>query len=149
MITCQHFGLKELLPPDLYHELESKNQLWRGWYYLDARVLITIDALRKKFGSAFMNTWGLSQSIQSAYGRHQWRGYRPQDCKIGSTTSDHKFGRAADIVFRDYTAQEVRDYVLANPEEFPYIKIIEDDVSWFHFSVNMRNLDDTITVIKP
>ncbi len=49
--------------------------------------------------------------------------------------SQHKYGRASDAIFRDFTAEEIRIAVLADPDIFPLITEIESDVSWFHGGV--------------
>jgi len=44
-------------------------------------------------------------------------------------------------VFSDYSAEEVRNYIIDNPHEFPYIKGLELVVNWVHLDVrNEENL---------
>jgi hypothetical protein len=52
--------------------------------------------------------------------------------------SGHKFGGCIDCDFDDVTAEEVRQYILNNPEQFPHITALEANVSWLHFDVRVK-----------
>ncbi|ATG77625.1 hypothetical protein [Pseudoalteromonas sp. 1_2015MBL_MicDiv] len=120
------FTFKELVPQSIYN-LYSDDPLFLV-HFFDPKALRTLQKLRDKFGSCIVNNWSWG-------GANQYRGYRPLDCTIGAKRSQHKLGKAFDCSFKNYTAQQVRDYVLAHPQEFPYITAIEGQVSWFHFDV--------------
>ena len=68
-------------------------------------------------------------------GDREWSGLRTPKSSYYSTYSQHTYGRAFDLVFSDYTAEEVREYILANQILFPHINRLEDDVSWLHFDL--------------
>ncbi len=136
---CKHFVIEELVPPQVFKDRGQK-----AWELLDVRALMTIDALREKFGSMTINNWKWN-------GDRQWSGLRTSDSPYYSPYSQHSFGRAFDCIFKDISTEEVRVYILENPEEFPYIKGIELDgtkikVSWLHFDV--RNVD-TLSTFRP
>jgi hypothetical protein len=131
MYKCKYFKLKELVPPKIFDKYGE-----RAWGFLDDRALITIDALRKKFGKITINdySWG---------GPNKYRGFRPYNSNVGAIYSQHKFGRAFDCVFVSITAEEVRVYIKENPEEFPYVNSMEEDVTWLHF--DCRNCNRILT----
>ena len=135
MFKCKHFGIKELVSKKVFSDRGNK-----AWALLDDRALRTLDALRERFGSITVNDWQWG-------GTNQYRGLREPDCQIGAAYSQHRFGRAFDCVFRDTTAQAVREFILDNPGEFPYLSAIEMGTSWLHFDV--RNPDGTIQTFNP
>lgn len=131
------FELYELLPKDFY-----LNNLYKGdnlWFIFDNRLLETLDILRKTYGKMYINTWKWG-------GKRQDSGYRPPDCKIGARLSQHRFGRATDILFEDYETEEVRQDIIERNKFFPYIKGIETGVSWLH--IDTRNSDKLILFKK-
>lgn len=135
----EHFELWEVFPPTMKPLFESGSDVHGAnltWLYMDPRVLVTMDRLRERYGTALMNTWGLKESVRKVYGIHQWRGYRPRDCEIGAKLSYHKFGEAADMVFTKVSAQRVREDFSNDPFDFAFefITAIELYVGWFHFS---------------
>jgi len=123
MYKCKHFGIKELVSKKVYEDRGTK-----AWGLLDERALKTLDALRDRFGSTTVNDWSWG-------GANQYRGFREDGCGVGAEYSQHKYGRAKDCTFRDVSAEVVRQYILDNPDEFPYISSIEMGVSWLHFGV--------------
>jgi len=123
MYTCTHFGIKELVDKETYSIRGEK-----AWALLDERALRTLDKLRETFGSTIVNDWSWG-------GSNQWRGLRTDKSKYYSPYSQHSFGRAFDCIFKHHTAEEVRNYIKENRDEFPYITSMEDGVSWLHFDV--------------
>jgi hypothetical protein len=133
---CEHFIIEELVDPDTF---KARGQ--RAWELLDNRLLWTLDRLRMRYGSMTVNNWKWGKD-------RQWSGLRTPASPWYSTYSQHSFGRAADCLFADYTAEQVRQDILDNPddEDFKYINSIELGVSWLHFDI--RNCD-RIKAFKP
>lgn len=129
MYRCQYFAIHELVPRAVAFARGEA-----AWELLDDRLLITSDRLRQRFGKMTVNNyhWG---------GDREWSGLRTPVSPYFSQYSQHTFGRAADCLFADATADEVRADILAHPElpAFELIGGIELDVSWLHFDV--RNTD--------
>jgi len=129
----RYFELYELLPPDIYALYKHKGiSLWNICF--DARVLYTIDRLRARCGVAIANDWHWG-------GIHKERGLRAFYTLTGTALSQHKFGRAVDLKFRDVAAKEVRKEIIvdADHDDFKYITCVETGVDWLHFDV--RNWD--------
>ncbi len=134
MYKCKYFKIQELVPENAYAERGEK-----AWELLDERALITLDTLHDKYGTMIINNWLWG-------GPRQWSGLRTASSPYGTMYSQHRFGRAFDVIFKNYDADHVRQEVLNNPEWFPLITSLELDVSWFHFDV--RNCE-RIKVYKP
>lgn len=133
MYTCKHFSIKELVPRHVHKDRGN-----RAWELFDDRALETLDALREQFGRATVNNWAWN-------GNREWSGLRTPESPYGTQYSQHRLGRAFDVIFSEKTAEEAREYVLANEEEFPYIRGIELGVSWFHFDIGNRRGEGIFT----
>ena len=131
MYKCKNFKIQELVPKYVYDKRGEK-----AWSLLDERGLITLDQLHDKYGTMIINNylWG---------GSRQWAGLRTARSPYGTMYSQHRFGRAYDVIFKNWSAEEVRVDVLQNPEWFPFITSLELKVNWFHFDV--RNCDRILT----
>ena len=121
----KHFCIDELVDKHTLLSLGEEN----CWKLFDTKALKAIDQLREEFGSVTINSWKWG-------GSSQWRGFRTQNCGIGASRSMHKVGKAFDLSFKNYTAEEVRKKIKKN-ESFwtQYISRIENNVSWLHIDV--------------
>jgi len=125
-----HFRIEELVSEELFNLVKTD----KLWDLFDERLLDTIDALKEKFpeGSMTINNWLWG-------GDRDQSGLRTKNSKYYSPTSQHSIGKAIDCIFSKYRTDSVRQYIINNPDEFPYIKGIELDVSWCHFDVRSRD----------
>lgn len=119
----------ELVPRATYELFEKRNELYKIWWLFDPRILLVGDRIRKRYGKMVANTWWWE-------GRHEYRGWRPPNCPIGAELSQHKFGRAEDLVPIECTAVEIREDIKTG-ENFGYVTCIEQDIRWLH--VDCRN----------
>jgi hypothetical protein len=145
MYLPKFFQIYELVPQEMFHQYEKQHEVKKLWLLFDDRILITADLLRHRFGTMVVNTWNWG-------GNNNYRGYRPFNTTVGAALSQHKFGRALDLVPIKVTAEEIRQDIIANPdrEEYGLIKAIETDISWFHFDVRNHKLaDGGIYYFKP
>lgn len=133
------FIIQELVPPDTYSALGE-----RAWELLDSCALMTLQALRNKFGPLIVNNWHSGGSYRES-------GLRSFTSPTGARYSQHRFGRAFDCKFKNRVPAEVADYVLKHAAEFPHLTTIENPdatPTWFHFDV--RNHDKTgIWIVNP
>jgi hypothetical protein len=126
-LFAKHFKVQEFVPEAVYCELGDMSMI-----LIDSRMVRTADAIREYFGVPMnINDWHFG-------GGNQYRGYRTSGCRVGAKWSQHKFGRALDIVSR-IPASEMRKAILDNQEDFPFISAMEDGVDWLH--VDCRNVD--------
>jgi hypothetical protein len=123
-MRSKYFKLYELVPKNMYDNLHEELL----WGMLDENLIEMADKIKETFpeGTMTINNyfWG---------GNREWSGIRSKASKWYSPTSQHSLGKAIDCVFSDYLVADVRQYIIDNPTEFPYIKGIELDVSWLHF----------------
>ena len=131
--TPKHFQLEELVSPGLFNQYKDRQHIL--WYQFDPKALFSIDGLRSIFGSCTINDWLWGGSYSQS-------GLRTPDSHYFSFLSQHTRARAFDNKFSDYSPEEVRQYILANPfkDELKYITCIEADTpSWVH--IDTRNHD--------
>lgn len=122
------FILEELVPKAVFIARGE-----RGWELLDSRALASLDSLRQTFGPVIVNDW-------HAGGRFQNSGLREWTAQDGAVWSQHKFGRAFDTKFKRATPREVFDYVLAFPDKFPFITVLENvNVTETYLHFDTRN----------
>lgn len=133
MYICNYFKIHELVPPKVYVDRGE-----RAWQLLDERMLITLDKLRVRYGKITINNYEWN-------GNREWSCLRTPDSPYYSAYSQHTLGRAADCLFNDVAAEDVRQDILADPdhEDFALIGSIELNTSWLHFDV--RNCQRIMT----
>ena len=124
--VCRHFRIQELVYRSLFERFRLIPE--RLWMAFDPRELWTLDALRDRYGPCDINNWHNG-------GTRELCGLRPSDCEIGSSLSQHMFGRASDKHFRLATPDEVRLDILKNQAEEPFkfiTRIERDTPGWVH-----------------
>ena len=119
-------------PDKIWHEILRRK--------IDDRLVESDQALRDLFGPVMINNWAIG-------GERQWCGYRPYDCPVGSTLSDHREGSVSDKIFQDYSAEEVIHWLKVNDNYKKVgITIIEEfrgkDITWLHSGVSWTNSDN-------
>jgi len=124
---CEHFIIEELVPPSAYKARGEKS-----WGLLDNRALLSIDAIRKRYGRMTCNNWKWG-------GDRQWSGLRTPDSPWFSPYSQHTFGRAFDLIPSDVSVDEIREDIINKPSLFPLIRGLELDVSWLHIDTRNSN----------
>ncbi len=107
------------------------------WSLLDDDLLQGIDWLRARYGSAIINNYAYG------HGNYEWSGLRLNvpECPVYSEGSMHSVGKAADIKFKDCTADEIRQD-LKRIKVVPWITRLEDKVGWLHCDVKPTNQDE-------
>lgn len=138
-MKSKYFKIQELVPSSIYYSRKES-----AWELIDSRLIITLDYLREKYGPILINNWNRLGALNN-------RGFRDSDTNVGAKLSQHRYGRAADCSFltKGILVKDVRDYIIMNPTEFPFITCIEMNVSWLHFDVRNHNLDHQIMLIYP
>jgi len=131
-MKSQHFKIHELVPRKMYEEYGEK-----AWRYVDVRLIESIDKLKEHFN---LGTMTINNYFWN--GDREWSGIRTPDSPEYKYGSQHSYANAFDIAFSHYTAEEVRNYIINNPHEFPHIKGMELGVSWLH--IDVRNEDEIV-----
>lgn len=131
-MKSKYFKIQELVSKETYNARGE-----RAWQLIDPYLIMTIDKLKEVFpkGTITINNWLWG-------GDRNESGLRVHGMKHYSPYSMHSFGKAIDAIFSHYKTEEVRQHIIDNPKEFPYIKGIELGVSWLH--IDTRNLDEVL-----
>ncbi len=128
----KYFEPYELIPPELYtyDMMVSEEARQRAYEMIDERLLIIIDIIRGEIIKAplICNTWYQD-------GNRKYSGLRTENCKVGVRESQHKLGKAVDLICSKYTAYQMRQMILDNQHLLPYPIRMEDNVSWLHIDV--------------
>ena len=128
-MESKYFKVKELVPLNIVNVLNEQVL----WNMIDDSLIETIDTLKEVFdkGTITINNylWG---------GDRGWSGLRTIGSPYYSKTSMHSVGKAVDCIFSGYDVEEVRQYILDNPDKFPHVGGIELGVSWLHVDVRDR-----------
>jgi hypothetical protein len=134
----KYFELYELLPPELYtyDMMASEVARERAFAtYFDRKLLETIDVVREIIGLPLIcNTW-----FQD--GNRVASGYRTKTCSVGAENSQHKLGKAVDLICHKMSAEEMRQKIEANKDRLPYQIRIETGVNWLHIDTKEITAD--------
>lgn len=134
-----NFELRELIPPQIHVARGD-----RAWQLLDVRALMTLQALRDKFGPLVVNDWHIG-------GRYRESGLRSFTTSTGAVWSQHRYGRAFDCKFKECKPFAVAEYVMAHQDEYPHLTTIENTIAtptWFHFDVRAHD-HEGIWIVDP
>lgn len=135
----RYFGLQELVCPEIF---AARGE--HAWELLDVYALNTLDGLRERFGPITINDWHWG-------GGFKYSGMRPFVGGVGAEFSMHRFGRAYDCKPKNITAPEMHAGILANPEKFPHLRVleaIEATPTWVHFDTR-NSTRAGIWIVKP
>lgn len=134
----KYFTVREMVCPHVYEKWQNSERMI--WSFFDPTLLQTLDFLRETFNKPItVNDWADG-------GVFSQRGLRCNLCQLVSQktakgqlyVSSHILGKAADFNVKGMTAEEVRQWIIANKEKLPYPICIEDGVNWVH--IDMRRL---------
>ena len=140
MIT-DFFDIDEVVCPhvlDHYKAWEPLNNYGHfAWNFFDIRLLVTIEVLHLALNKPmYVNDYAV-------HGTETQRGLRCVLCQIiqgifkkGELFTDpHQLGKAWDLTVVGMTAEEVRQWIIANQKILPYAIRLEDKVTWVHLDV--------------
>lgn len=133
MYRCRHFGIYELVPPEIHKEYEE----WKLWNLFDSVGLEVIDLLRDTYGIFIINDYQWEGSYTQS-------GLRTRESAYYSFTSLHSWARAFDKKPQETPLEEIRQDILDRRYGWmEKIKGLELDVPWLH--IDFRNSDTLIT----
>lgn len=147
----KNFFLDEYIPEKLYKDTFAKWGPLKAPYILmgllDARLVRADQALRNRYGFTTINNWWDE-------GDRNWSGIRIPESPYYSITSQHSYGRASDKIYRDASAEEVREDIKKNyiMLGITCIEEVKDapadkDINWVHSDVRWHiNLPELMIV---
>ncbi|HJZ23678.1 MAG TPA: hypothetical protein VJ201_04430 [Candidatus Babeliales bacterium] len=143
MKVSKNFIIQELVPQSVYAQFGDKS-IW----FVDINLINMAQSVRDFFGvTVTINNWHSKGTLQN-------RGYRIPLSEVGGKMSQHKFGRAVDISFKDLTVTEAYDKILKNEKLFMSFGLttLEDILytkTWLHLDIRNTGLIDKILIVKP
>lgn len=141
MKVSNNFIIQEFITKDI-HELK-----YPSTWFIDDRIIKIAQFMRDRFNSSmFINTWHTGSKKQ-----YNYRGYRSFDCEVGANYSQHKFGRAFDHNFIEYSPIEIYKDIIEN-EQLYYdqgvraIENIDLTPTWIHIDIRETKQDKILIV---
>lgn len=126
------------------HEFVSK-EIYASWgkrsvWFLDQRLFLLAQFFRDRFGETIINN-----------NEYNYSGFREPECKVGAKLSQHRFGRAMDLKFKNATVQEVYKDVIENYDLYKRFGLttlenIEKTPTWLHCDLRNVNQDELLIV---
>lgn len=141
LYTPDHFAVAELVDRQTFADRGIKALL-----LFDPHILEIIDVLRDIYGPAFINTWALSKAVRNTYGDRTESGLRLPYHSHYRKYSQHSYGRAFDMLFKDILTVDVREQIIDGTIVLPYNVILETGISWLHIAVG--NYEDKVTLVS-
>ena len=136
-MKSKYFKIHELVPKQMYYKYGEN-----AWRYIDRGMIRDIDHLKEVFNNGTMTINNYHWN-----GDRQWSGIRTYESMYYSYGSQHTYANAVDIVYSDYSSEEVRQYILSHQDEFDWISRLEEGVAWLH--IDGANTEfDYITTFK-
>lgn len=144
MYTPKYFGIKELVPKDFYNNYSSKGEQFLFQIIFDERLLRLIDKIRDEFGPMTVCDWSWG-------GGSNYRGFRPPDCNVGASLSQHRFGRAVDMIPKNVHPDDMRKEIIKDQGTYKWRDVggLEMKISWFHVDVRARSNPNKINLFYP
>jgi len=136
MKVSDSFELSEYIHPAILERVGD-----RALDFLHPNLIITVQALRDKFGAIRINGGGFVDSgLRTPYG------------DVGAALSAHRFGTAADLKFAESEVIDVFNYINTHPSEFPFISRMENAIitkTWLHIEVGSHRGKEAINIFNP
>ena len=141
MKITSNFHLHELIDKATYEKWGAFSQR-----FLDKDTVLLLQFFRERYGSTTVNNWYQGGNLQ-------FRGFRPPNCSVGGSYSQHKFGRGFDINCVKATPDEIREDIIKNQSLFmdKGLTRIEDGAfapTWLHFDTAWT-ASSKIDIVKP
>lgn len=147
MKLSKNFSTEEFVQPDIIKKLGDA----RASNLVNIYLVKSAQAIRDRFGPTIINgkingKEFIDSGIRKASFYKNWRG------AIKESYSTHLWGNTGDLKFKNTTPIEVFDYILNNPNEFPFIVRMENAYktkTWLHIECGKFRNSTTIEVFDP
>jgi hypothetical protein len=141
MYKPANFSVQELVPEHVYDKFGDS-----ALRFVNPLLTLTLQQLRNKFGRLLVNSYNRDRQqsglrTSKFYEREYGHSESLAEQQISDSYSMHKFGCAADCIPLNTPLDEIKDYIKNNPDEFPFLHFVEEDVNWLHIDVrNQPNI---------
>lgn len=137
MYKSKYFKIHELVDPDTYNNTKE----WKLWLAFDERLLKILDILREDpvIGVPItINNWKWGKD-------RKWSGLRNSSSLWYTPWSQHTYGRAVDMLFKDMNSGKVRERIKEMVEAGEFKDIVNSvtceatlngkQISWVHLDI--------------
>ena len=138
MKISDHFYLQEFVPESIYKRFGN-----RALWFIDPRLVSIAEWIRDYVDTPILiNNWHMG-------GSRQFSGFRPPECKVGAALSQHRYGRAMDIVIPKVPAPQVQEVIQSN---FVFLKTLglttmeAHTRTWTHLDVRQTGASHLLLV---
>ncbi len=137
-----YFKVQELVPPKIYRSF-GDSSLW----FIDQQAFEVLLAIRELVDKpCVINNWHVG-------GTYTMSGFRTPKMTVGAKLSQHRFGRAFDMKFRDILNKDAYDTIVKSAEPLMALGLttLEDlsmTATWIHMDCRWTGLDH-ILIVKP
>lgn len=139
MNLSTHYDIQSFVPRDVFERFGMKS-VW----FIDKRIVRLAEWCYDEIGMAVINDW-------ASGGHHDSRGFRPCSDTEGATFSQHRYGRAVDLVFPHLPSYDrIRQVIIANfkylNETYGLTTMEADTPSWLHLDLRLTLQEDLLIV---
>lgn len=137
MYECKRFAIYELVPKELYEMMGPNTGVL--WNLFDENLLLGLDWIADRYSpkdGVTINDWYWG-------GEFSQSGLRTTKSEYYSSTSMHSVGMAADMKFKNITAEEIRED-LRQLKYAPLITRVENKVSWLHVDTKPTEVKELV-----
>lgn len=133
MYISKYFQIQELVDSDTFKKYGSN-----AWSLFSSDYIITIDKIKEVLGYEMIcNTWNSPKYLKLLGPRtSEGRGFRDENCTIGSKTGAHYKGLAGDFNFLNgntiINPKIIIDKIIKNRKSFPNLAGLETGCGWNH-----------------
>ena len=137
MKVTNNFSIEEFVPRSLHKRWGDVRSCW----FIDDRLPHLAQFIRDRFKKPILiNTWPFTD-----IGGMEFRGYRPTNCKVGVSKSQHRYGRAIDIEMDNL--EEVYEDIINNKKIYykAGLRGLEDfnkTKVWIHLDMRYTQNED-------
>lgn len=139
-----NFTAKEFVPKEIWDVYKEGSVQFISKFQVDVAMLVR--QCTQKF--TYVNTWHINKN------GHNYRGFRPRNCKVGAKFSLHKTSDALDFNVQGMSTKAVHRLIMANHDLFWNIGVrrLEDPAfttTWVHVDNKNSPGQTKIIVFKP
>ncbi|MFW5916194.1 MAG: hypothetical protein ACOCTM_01845 [Bacteroidota bacterium] len=147
MQVSDNFDIREFVHPDVWNEYGEKS-VW----FVNRKLILCDQALRDRYGLTMINNWHYFHE-DLWYSRKRVNSGFNLNRDIGADYSMHKLGLASDSIYKDVTADEVREDILKHEKfwlDMGLTTLESGDFAktWVHKDTRYTGLD-YIFIVEP
>ena len=139
MQLSKNFELREFVPKEIFNNWGT-----RALRFIDPKLPIIAQGVKEYFNGRLVtiNNWAYG-------GSRNYSGFRPYDCLVGAKQSQHKSGRAIDLIVKGIKSEDVYKEIIDSQQYFVTLGVtaIEENTNgWTHLSCEWTDKTDIMVI---